>query len=211
MVADSSTKQHWRIPFYIFLGLSFGLAAFFNQFGIFSANSPIPKVLAAIAFCGTIGLLSDYAYRIKHSPFWLIPAFTALEFFGDLVYKAGWWDIAKVIYTISLFLWPIYGFLYILRGGQLLRTDRGLGIKLMVLGLLAAPVVGWEYVTYFPLQYDYSHWGWRILYLAIFAWLLFIDWTTDFRKRPQLKVEAQIIHVSLLMVAVWYFVRFVFK
>lgn len=200
-----------KIVFYVFLGVCFGLAAFFNQFGIFPATNPIPKVLAAIAFCGTIGLLSDYAYRIKHSIFWLIPALTALEFFGDLVYKAGWWDIAKGIYTVSALLWPVYGVLFMMRGGQIIKTDRGLGIKLIFLGVLATAVLGWEYVTYFPEQYDYSHWGWRSLYLGIFFWLLVIDWTTDFSKRAHLYVEATILRHSLLLIAVWYFVRFIFK
>lgn len=200
-----------KIVFYVFLGICFGLAAFFNQFGIFSANNPIPKVLAAIAFCGTIGLLGDYAYRIKHNILWLIPALAALEFFGDLVYKAGWWDIAKGIYTVSALLWPVYGVLFMMRGGQNIKTDRGLGIKFIILGILATAVLGWEYVTYFPEQYDYSHWGWRSLYLGIFAWLLVIDWTTDFSKRAHLAVEATIVRHSLLLISVWYFVRFIFK
>jgi hypothetical protein len=211
MVAASSSKNLIRIFFYILLAVCFGLATFFNQFGIFPDVPILTKLMGAIAFCGTIGLLSDYAYRIQHSWMWLIPALAATEFFGDLVYKAGWWDIAKVIYTVSALLWPVYGILFLLKGRQLLRNDGGLGIKFIVLGILATAVVGWEYATYLPQQYDYSHWGWRVLYLSIFAWLLVIDWTTDFSKRPQLKIEQQIMRVSLLLIAVWYFLRFIFK
>ncbi len=211
MVAESNSKNYWRIPFYVALFLCFALAAFFNQYGIFPAANPIPRILAAIAFCGTIGLLADYAFRIKSSSFWLIPALAATEFFGDLVYKAGWWDIAKGIYTVSAFLWPVYGILFIFKGSQLFKTDKGLAIKLIVLGLLASAVLGWEYVTYFPEEFNKSHWAWRSLYLAIFGWLLMIDWTTDFSKRPQLKIEMQILRVSMLLIAVWYFVRFIFQ
>jgi hypothetical protein len=211
MVAETTPKNPWRVPFYIFLGLCFGLAAFFNQFGIFHDQPIVTKLLGAIAFCGTIGLLADYANRIRYTWFWLIPALAAVEFFGDLIYKAGWWDIARIIYMVSAMLWPVYGMLFIVKGAQLWRTDRSVGMKFIVLGFLASAVLGWEYVTAFPEEYDYSHWGWRSLYLAIFAWLLFIDWTTDFSKRPHLKVQMQIIRVSLLLIAVWYFVRFIFK
>lgn len=211
MVAESNSKNYWRIPFYVALALCFGLAAFFNQYGIFPASNPIPRILAAIAFCGTIGMLADYAYRIKASWFWLIPGLAAMEFFGDLVYKAGWWDIAKGIYTVSAFLWPVYGTLFIIKGAQIIKTDRSLGIKFIVLGFMTAAVLGWEFVTYFPLEFNQSHWAWRSLYLGIFGWLLLIDWTTDFSKRPQLKIEMQILRVSMLLIAVWYFVRFIFK
>jgi hypothetical protein len=211
-MAETKQKQYWRVPFYIFLGLCFGLAAFFNQFGIFHDLPIITKVLGAIAFCGIIGLLADYAQRIRHTWFWLIPGLAAVEFFGDLVYKAGWWDIAFVIYQVSAALWPVYGALFVSKGVELMRSgDRGVGFKFMVLGVLAAAVTGWEYVTLFPQEYDYSHWGWRALYLGIFAWLLVIDWTTDFSKRPALRVQQQIVRVSLLLIAVWYFVRFIFK
>lgn len=200
-----------RIIFYVFLGVCFALAVFFNQFGIFHSVPLVVKGLGLIAFSGTMGLLMDYAYRIKDNWLALIPVFTALEFMGDAVLK---FDVryAFYIYQVSALLWPIYGILFIGRGiGRIRKGDRGLGVKLIVLGALAAMVIGWEFTTLFPQQYDYSHWGWRTLYLSIFAWLLFIDYTTDFSKRPEMKVEKQILRLSLLMIAVWYFVRFIFK
>ena len=203
-------SQAWRVVFYSLLGICFALAVFFNQFGILHDKPLVVKLLGLVAFCGTMGLLMDYAFRIKFTWFWLIPALTALEFMGDAVLK---FDVryAFWIYQVSAFLWPAYGILFMIRGSQLLPTDRGLGIKFIVLGLLSASIIGWEYTTLFPQQYDYSHWGWRSLYLGVFAWLLFIDFTTDFKKRPEMKVEKQILRLSLLMIAVWYFVRFIFK
>jgi hypothetical protein len=204
------TSRVWRLAFYVFLGVCFALAVFFNQFGIMHDKPLVVKMLGLIAFCGTMGLLMDYAYTIKHSWFWLIPGLTALEFLGDAVLK---FDVlfAFYIYQVSALLWPVYGILFIIRGGRLLGTDRSLGIKFIILGILASAVVGWEFTTLFPQQYDYSHWGWRSLYLGVFAWLLVIDYTTDFSKRPEMKIERQIMRMSLLLIAVWYFVRFIFK
>jgi hypothetical protein len=210
MSENTQSQQAWRIVFYSFLGICFALAVFFNQFGILHGTPIVVKLLGLVAFCGTMGLLMDYAYRIKHSWLWLIPALTALEFLGDAVLK---FDVrfAFYIYQVSALLWPVYGVLFVVRGSKLLGTDRGLGIKFIVLGILAAGIIGWEYTTLFPQKYDYSHWGWRFLYLATFAWLLFIDYTTDFSKRPDMKIEKQIMRLSLLLIAVWYFVRFIFK
>jgi hypothetical protein len=210
MNENARSQQVWRIVFYVFLGVCFALAVFFNQFGILHETPLIVKLLGLIAYCGTMGLLMDYAYRIKHTWLWLIPALTALEFMGDAVLK---FDVrfAFYIYQASALLWPVYGALFVIKGAKLLSTDRGLGIKLIVLGCLATAVIGWEFTTLFPQEYDPSHWGWRSLYLSVFAWLLVIDFTTDFSKRPTMKVERQILRLSLLMIAVWYFVRFIFK
>lgn len=199
-----------RITFYFFLGICYALAVFFNQFGILHETPIVVKMLGLIAFCGVMGLLMDYAYRIKHTWLWLIPALTALEFMGDAVFKFDF-RIAFYIYQVSALLWPVYGALFLLKGGGILKTDRALGIKFIVLGMMVTAIVGWEYATLFPSEYDSSHWGWRSLYLAVFAWLLVIDWTTDFSKRPTMKVEKDILRLSLLMIAVWYFVRFIFK
>jgi hypothetical protein len=210
MSENTRSQQAWRIVFYAFLGICFALAVFFNQFGILHGTPLVVKMLGLVAYCGTMGLLMDYAYRIKQSWFWLIPALTALEFMGDAVLKFDTF-FAFIIYQVSALLWPVFGALFIVRGAKLLKTDKGLGIKLIILGVLASAILGWEYATLYPRYYDPSHWGWRSLYLAVFAWLLVIDFTTDFSKRPEMKIEKQILRLSLLMIAVWYFVRFIFK
>lgn len=210
MKEETGPQEAWRIIFYSALGICFALAVFFNQFGILHGTPIVVKILGLIAYAGTMGLLMDYAYRIKHSWFWLIPAFTALEFLGDAVIK---FDVrfAFYIYQASALLWPVYGIIFIVKGARMVGKELWMGIKYMVLGFLAAGILGWEYTTLFPQQYDYSHWGWRSLYLAVFAWLLVIDYTTDFSKRPEMKIDKQILRMSLLMIAVWYFVRFIFK
>ena len=40
---------------------------------------------------------------------------------------------------------------------------------------------------------------------------LFVDMTVDFSKRTEMKIEKQILRLSLLVMTAWYFVRFVFK
>jgi len=62
-----------------------------------------------------------------------------------------------------------------------------------------------------PESFNYFHIGWRILYLAVFAWLLFIDLTTNFRKFPSLRYEGEIVHVSHVVIAFIYFDRFIFQ
>jgi hypothetical protein len=211
MTLSQGQNNTWRILFYVFLALCFLLAAFFNQFGIFYDYSMVVKLLAAIAFCGVIGLLVDFAFRIGKTWFWPIPVLTAAEFAGDLIFKAGFWDLAKYTYTLSAMLWPVFGILFIIKGIKIFKQEKWLGFKFIWLGIMASAVIGWEYVTYFPEEYDKSHWAWRTLYLAIFMWLLVIDFTTDFSKRPEMKAEKQILRVSLLLIATWYFTRFIFK
>ena len=195
-----------RIVFYAVLILSFLLGVFFKQFDIFVYK---PFVLAA--FCGTIGLLWDYAWRIRKSWWALVPFLTAAEFMGDLLIAAGFKEAAFWVYLLSATLFPVYGILFVRRGMQLWPTDRPVAWKFMGLGLLSSSLFSWEVATYFPKDFDYSHIWFRVLYLLVFAWLLFVDMTVDFSKRTEMKIEKQILRLSLLVMTAWYFVRFVFK
>ena len=197
-----------RNLFYGFLVLCFLLGVFFKQFDLFY---PTHLFLALIAFSGAIGLLWEYAWKIRKSRWALVPFLVALEFFGDVLQNAGLWDFSFYIYLISMLVFPVYGGLFIHRGTQLFGGDRGLGVKFIVLGVLATSLLSWEIATYFPDQIDSSHIWFRALFLAVFAWLLVIDFTTDFSKRPEMKIERDILRMSLLVMSAWYFVRFVFK
>ncbi|HHG83507.1 MAG TPA: hypothetical protein ENJ82_02060 [Bacteroidetes bacterium] len=196
---------------YLALIICFLSGVFIKQFSLLYAYPFVHPLLVAIAFCGAIGLLLDYTARIRTSAWALVPALLALEMTGDLISGANFRDIAFWFYIPGALLFVVYAALFIRRGIQLQSKDRSLGLKLIVLGLLSGPIVLWEYATYFPATYQTSHIGFRILYLAVFAWLLFIDFSTDFALRPQLKIEKQILRLSLLVIAGMYFVRFVFK
>jgi len=192
--------------FYAVLVLSFATGVFFKQFGIFTYQ---PFLL--VSFCGTIGLLLDYAWRIRKSWWALVPFLTGLEFFGDLASAAGLRESAFWVYLVSASLFPVYGYLFMWKGAQLWKEDRPVSWKFIVLGVLSTSLVAWEIATYFPHQIENTHIGFRVMYLSVFAWLLFIDYTVDFSNRPQLEIEKQILRVSLLIMATFYFVRFVFK
>lgn len=196
---------------YIALILCFAAGIFIKQFSLLYEYPAVHPLLVAIAFCGAIGLLLDYTYRIRNSLWAIVPGLLAVEMIGDLITGANFRDIAFWFYIPGAFLFLAYAALFIRAGVQQLKTDRGLGIRFVILGLLTAPITLWEYATYFPNQYDTSHLGFRIAYLAVFAWLLVIDFSTDFSKRPALKIERQILRISLLVIAVMYFVRFIFK
>jgi hypothetical protein len=195
---------------YVFLVACFAAGAFVKQFTLFPDKPWIPALLVAIAFCGAIGLLADYAWRIKDSLWMLVPSLLAAEVIGDLINNAGFRSIAYWLYIPGALLFLVYGFLFLRSGIRILKKDRNLGLKLIVLGLLTLPITGWEYVTYFPNDYNSSDNGWRLLYLAVFLWLLIIDFTTDFSRRSELVIERQILRISLLVIAAMYFVRFVF-
>lgn len=197
-----------RNIFYGFLTLCFLLGVFFKQFDLFY---PTHMFLAAIAFSGVVGLLWEYAWKIRKSVWALIPFLTAMEFFGDLVYNADLKVVAFYIYMLSMMLFPVYGVLFFKRGMELWQSDRRLSWELMVLGVLAVLPLSWEIATYFPEQIQSSHLGFRVLFLAVMAWLLVIDFTIDFRKRPEMVIERQILRVSLLVMSAWFFARFVFK
>jgi hypothetical protein len=197
-----------RNIFYGFLAACFLLGVFFKQFDLFS---PTHLVLAAISFSGVVGLLWEYAWNIRKSIWALIPLLAATEFFGDLVYNADLKDFAFYIYAISMFIFPVYGVLFVKRGLELWHSDRRIGWEFVVLGLLAFPPFTWEIATFFPTQIQSSHLGFRILFLLVIAWLLVIDFTIDFSKRPQLVIERQIVRISLWIMCAWFFARFVFK
>lgn len=192
--------------FYIFLVICFCLGAFFKQFDLF-----YPKPFVLVAFCGAIGLLIDYAWRIRRNLFWIVPAFLACELIGDLINAAGFREAAKIPYIPGALVFMAFGVLFIRSGLKQLPREKGLAAKFVMLGLVAISLTLHEAVTYFPQDYDPSNILFRGLYLLCFACLIFVDVTTDFSKFPQLKVEKQILRVSLIVIAVMYFVRFIFK
>jgi hypothetical protein len=208
---ESVQEAMTRNTLYIILIACFAAGAFIKQFTLLPDKPWVPALLAAVAFCGAIGLLADYAWRISKSLWMLVPALLASEIMGDLINNAGFRDLAFWLYIPGALVFLVYGLLYLRSGLRLLKTDRGVGLKFMVLGLLTLPITAWEYVTYYPKEYDYSHIGWRVLYLTVFLWLLVVDFTTDFSRRTELVIERQILRVSLLVIAAMYFVRFVFK
>lgn len=193
-----------RIFFYIFLVLSFCLGVFFKQFSIFYY-----KPFVAISFAGAIGLLADYAWRIRGTVYWIIPALLATEVTSDLLKNAGYSSLAYWLSFPGALVFVAFGVLFVRKGILLLKKERGLGIKFLVLGIIGSSLVSWEYATYNYLQIQTSALIFKILFLATFAWLLFIDFTEQPAKKGFV-TEQQILRVSLLVIAVMYFTRFIF-
>lgn len=201
------TPQVRRTVFHLLLLICFLLGVVFKQFSIF-----YPEPFVLIAFAGTIGILVDYAVKIsKESILWLIPALLATELIATLTSKAGLPSIASVLYVPGALLFLVYGILFIRSGIRNRKADPGIPIKFTVLGLLTSGITGWEAITYFPYDYDWSHIGWRILYLSVFGWLIFIDLSTKWADKPQLKYEKDILRLSQLVIAAMYFDRFIFQ
>jgi len=194
-----------RVYFYIFLILCFCLGAFFKQFDLF-----YPKPFVALAFAGATGLLVDYAWRIRHTVYWIIPALLACEVTGDLIYNANFRSIAWWLYIPGALVFVAYGILFFRKGILILKEHPRTSTKFMVLGLLSSSLISWEYATYHYLEINTSALIFKILFLATFAWLLFIDFTTQPAKSG-MKVEQQILRVSLLVISAMYFTRFIFK
>lgn len=208
-----------RNLFYIFLVLCFCLGAFFKQFDLF-----YPKPFVVIAFSGAIGLLIDYALRIKNSLWVLVPALLATEILGDLIFNAQLYKVSFYIYLVGLLLYPVYGLLFIRQGIRIrqgkigLETEpgwkernRNLSWKFIILGLCSISMTMWEYATYFPVKYNTADIVFKITYLATFAWLLFMDITTRDLEKRGFKTERQILTLSLMVIAIMYFTRFIFK
>ncbi|MEM6270579.1 MAG: hypothetical protein AAF998_14155 [Bacteroidota bacterium] len=200
-----------QIFLYIFFTACFVAGALIKQYTLLPEQPFVAPLLAAISFCGAIGLLGDYTWRIRHSLWALVPALLIAEIMGSLVSKAGFSGLAYYIYIPGALVFLAYGLLCLRSGVGLLKSDRGLALKFVVLGVLTLPILAWEFITLYPDEYNYYHIGWRILYLAVFLWLLVIDFTTDFSRRPAIMIERQILRLSLLVVAAMYFERFVFK
>jgi|GEM_PF-2802249 len=205
-MANISVKTK-RTIFHLVLTASFFIGIYFKQYSIF-----YPEPFVFLAFAGVLAILGDYAWRIRNeSIMWLIPTLLGIELLGTLVSKAGLADIAFVLYILGATLFLVYGVLFIRRGILSRGVGQGIPWKFIVLGLLIIPISGWELITYFPQEYEKSLLPWRILYLSGFAWLIFIDLTTQFKDKPGFKIEKDILRYSMLVLAGMYFDRFIFQ
>jgi hypothetical protein len=122
-----------------------------------------------------------------------------------------------------MMLYPIYGLLFIRKGIQLMtgktqseltgfeKEDRNLGWKFVILGIMAISMLSWEYATYHPRSINTAGMLFKGIYLGVFFWLLFIDYTSKNLRERGFKIEKEILNQSLLVIAIMYFVRFVFK
>ena len=196
-----------RTAFHLFLALSFFTGIYFKQFDIF-----YPEPFVFIAFCGVLGILIDYIVKIrKQSILWLIPALFVCELLGVLVSKAGFGMVANVLYVPGALLFLVYGVLFIWKGWQYRERKQGIMWKFIILGILMIPLTAWEAITYFPQDFEKALLEWRIVYLAAFTWLIFIDLTTNLKKENGMGVEKEILRYSLLVLAGMYFDRFIFQ
>lgn len=203
----SLTPSARRTLYHLFLATCFGLGVYFNQYDVF-----YPEPFILMAFAGAIGILVEYALRVRsESPMWVIPALLAVELTASLVSKAGFSGLAFALYIPGALLFLVYGILFI--RSAIRNRSAGMGIfpKFLVLGISSAFISAWELVTYFPFTFDKSHLGWRILYLFVMAWLLLVDFTTRLDQLPGMKVEKQILRISLLVISAMYFERFIFQ
>lgn len=212
-----------RVLFYLVLIVCFCLGAYFKQFGIFYKQPWLVSGLVAISFAGAIGLLLDYASRIKKSLWALVPFLLAVEVMGDLLYNAQLRDFSYYVYFGGMMLYPIYGLLFIRKGVQLLngqskslipgfeRADKFLALKFLLLGILAISMLTWEYATYHSRTINTSGMLFKGIYMGVFLWLLVIDFSTQRLDERGFKIEREILNNSLLVIAIMYFVRFVFK
>lgn len=195
-----------RAIIYILLILSFGIGAYLKQFGGALPHEPF----AIFAFCGTFGLLLDYAWRIRKTWETLIPLLLACEVLGDLLYNGQFRQIAFYVYLPGALLFPVYGILFFRKGVLINQHHPSLSWKLIILGVLSTTLFSWEVATYFPAKLNPHAPLLRVLFLITFAFLLFIDFSTRFPQNA-LKQEKQILRVSLVVISIMYFVKFVFK
>ncbi len=201
------SPQIKRTAFHLFLTLSFFTGVYFKQFDIW-----YPEPFVFIAFAGVLAILIDYTFKIrKQSILWLIPALLFCELLAVLVSKAGFATVAQVLYVPGGLLFLVYGILFIARGIKYKDRKQGIPIKFVVLGLLMIPLTAWEVITYFPQQFEKALLELRIVYLVAFAWLIFIDWTTNLKKENGMGVEKDILRYSMLVLAGMYFDRFIFQ
>lgn len=196
---------------YLFAGLLlflFCLGLFFKQFDLFHYSS-----FVAVAFCGAVGLLVDYAWRIRHSIYAFIPLLLAFEIFGDLMRNGGIMFLQKEVYLIGAALYPAYFVIFTIQGlRNMQHRDRlFLGLKFVVLGLLSSGLIFYEYITYYPEVYNRAAPIFKLDFMAIFGWLLFIDWTTNWKKYPTLDIPKEITRWSTFVIAALYFIRIIFK
>lgn len=200
------TSREW---FALLMGLSYMLGLFFKQFSIFYYQ---PFML--MAFCGSAALLVDYGLQIRKHIFFPIPLMLACEIAGDLSRGMGFplaLKVAVVLYAMGALLYPVGGLLMIIQGIRLGGQYPDFRWKLPILGVLAAGLGYYEYATYYPDVYNLTAPVFKFNFLFLLFWLLFIDFSTPFHKRPELKIERQVLHYATFVVALTYFIRVIFK
>ena len=198
-----------RIAFYTVILVCYVSAILLRKAGYFYENPVVLFMLAGVAYAGIIGLLGDYAWRIRKTRWVAIPIFLLFEVLSELVYTAQFRDIAFLLSLPGALLYPVYGIMFLTAGVGIARKgERRLGLSFVVLGLLVTSLFGWEYVTLYPEDYSKSALIWRILYLSTFGWLLFLEFAFPRLREQGRKVEGEILSISLVVVSIMYLFRF---
>lgn len=199
-----------RVGFYTIILACYVSSILLRKLGYFYETPVVLFLLAGIAFSGIIGLLGDYIWRIRKTPWVWIPILLLFEILAELVYTAGFRGVALLLSIPGSFLYPVFGLLFLIKGFRILRAEKKLGLSFIVLGLLATSLITWEYVSWYPEDYSKSALQFRILYLATFGWLLFMEFVFPRIEDRGYKIESQILSLSLVAVAIMYFMRFLF-
>jgi hypothetical protein len=210
---ESENKARWKkILLYMFLFLCFSWAAFVKQFSLFLPYTwTIVSVFMLISFGGTIGLLLDAAWRLKPSPWAILPVLVSALVLGDMFYNAQLHGLEFYSYILGSLLYPVFGLLTVLTSFKAwIRGYKFLFLLLLLLGLSSFTLLWYPYIEFFSVLYNSSNVFIRVSFLTTFALVLLVD---IFGKLEQkgFRIEAKIMQNALLVISVLYFVRFIFK
>jgi hypothetical protein len=213
MAAESKSlfQSVGKVAFYMVIIACYVSAILLRKAGYFYDTPVVLFLLAGVAYSGIIGLLGDYAWRIRKTRWVFIPVLLLFEVLSELVYTAQFRDVAFYLSLPGALLYPVYGLLFLTSGFKLIKSkEPKLGLAFVVLGVLAASLVAWEYISLFPEDYSKSALPWRILYLANFGWLLFIEFAFPKLREKGYTIESGILSISLVAVSLMYLFRFLF-
>ncbi|MCB9234969.1 MAG: hypothetical protein H6581_25165 [Bacteroidia bacterium] len=201
--SPSFFKKYGKLLFYASLVLFLGLGIFIKLY-----NLTYWEPFVALSFCGTMGLLLDFAWRNRKSLYAIPAVLLCAELLGIIFKNLSRRDVAAILFNLSSAVYPLVGLLFLAKAGKVWSQYRSAAWKLAVLGFLCILGAVWEYRMYLP----EAAFGWiryNLIYLGIFAMLLLIDFTEKLDTKG-MAFEQGILRVGLLVITVKYFMDFVF-
>ena len=208
---DSNTDKYENARYFLFTFIVFCFcgSVYMKLFDkkLFGMIDFIP--VSGLSFSLTIGLLIDFALRIKPNLYAIPPVLLSLKLASILLnYVGPRWLAALMSNSGSLF-WPITGMLFI-RSTLAMGKSESLitRVSMVGCGLFLLLTVLPEYSIYFP--GIFPTWMFMGIFLGIFFFLLLADFSGFRNIQQSFRIENGYIQWGMLVVSVKFFGDYVF-
>ena len=209
---------------FLLIGFAFISAVFVKLFGIGNgipnlSSELLSNLLAGIALCGLFGLLIEYGWSIRKTPYFLIPILLACSPMAKLMDALYFRWVGTIPDILASLFYPVTAAIFLYQGIRMLKKQRTPAIHFMIVGVLGFLIYLYEFSR---LKYG-NFWFkealpdfvlnniiiFRDIHLALLLELIFIDVFLRLGDKG-MKVEQQILRAGLIFMTVKFFVDFLF-